>query len=234
MDARKRFYKSADVATLDNGYTVELDGRPVRTPMGNPLSIPTSALAQSVAAEWQNQGDTIIPPSMPLNGMVNTAIDKISTERTAVEQQLLKYAETDLLCYRAGTPEDLDRRQHECWQPLLDWAFDAFGAELVVTRGILPVTQPKGAIKALHEAVSKLGNMELSAVAALTADCGSLVVALAVFADHIDPGQACHVALLDEAYQSEHWGLDKEAEDDQRRHRQRIEQAGSFLYMIGK
>ncbi len=115
----KRFYKS--VTTNDAGGVL-LDGRPVRTPARVPLVMPTPALAEAVAAEWAAQGEEIRPQDMPLTGLANAAIDRVAPEQAAFAASLAQYGETELLCYRADGPPDLIARQHERWDPLLDWA----------------------------------------------------------------------------------------------------------------
>jgi len=41
----RRFWKEATVVALDDGFTVELDGRRVKTPAKRPLTLPTRAMA---------------------------------------------------------------------------------------------------------------------------------------------------------------------------------------------
>ena len=79
----------------------------------------------------------------------NSAVEHVKRERPAVIDHVLKYAGTDLLCYRAEEPAELRDRQHDAWQPLLDWAAETFGARLVVTDGVVPVQQPDDALTRL-------------------------------------------------------------------------------------
>jgi len=207
----KRFYERAVVVEEDGRFTVVLDGRPARTPVGAPLTLPTRALALAVAAEWAAQDGEIQADAMPLTGLANSAVDGVAPDRPGAVVHVVKYAATDLLCYRARTPLDLVRRQHAEWQPLLDWAEETHGAALVVTEGIAPVDQPPAALDALRVAVEALDDMELASLARLTAACGSLVVALAVAAGRIGAGEAYALSQLDETYQIEKWGADAEA-----------------------
>lgn len=228
----KRFYEDAAAVVVAEGYAIELDGRPVRTPMGKPLVLPVQSLAEAIAQEWRDQGDKIDPHSMPLGGMANTAIDRVGTDRSTIMGNLLHFAETDMLCYRAEQPEDLAWRQSEEWQPLLDWAEENIGAYLRVTTGVLPVDQPDETMQALNEKLFHLGDMELTAVASLAAACGSLILALAVAEERIDDEQAFQLSQLDESYQNERWGLDSEAQARQRRLRQDLASATLFLSFL--
>lgn len=232
MTGAKRFYEDAAAVAVAEGFAIELDGRPVRTPMGKPLVLPARSLAEAIAAEWRDQGDAIDPHSMPLSGLANTAIDRVGQDRQTVLDSVLSFAETDLLCYRAEQPNDLVSRQAAGWQPLLDWAGESFGAQLRVTTGVLPVDQPAEALRALTEKLYGLDDMELTAVASLAAACGSLILALAVAEERIDHEQAFHLSQLDETYQNERWGLDSEAEDRQRRLRRDLASAALFLAFL--
>lgn len=207
----KRFFKQAALAPLQDGYTIELDGRPVHTPLGQPLVIAARPLANAIVAEWQAQGETIAPKSMPLAGFANTSIDRVGAERSTVLANLMNFANTDLLCYRAEQPADLAARQHHMWQPVLDWAADVYGVHLITTSGVLPVTQPEQSLQALEEVLSKLDDITLTALASLAAVAGSLIVALAVIDSHLDADHAFEIVHLDVSYQNERWGVDDEA-----------------------
>lgn len=207
----KRFYKSAGVSEGADDFAVVLDGRPVRTPAASPLRLPTSALAEAVAAEWQEQGEHVEPASMPLTQLASTAIDRVPPHRAAVIEELLQFAATDLLCYRATEPQELAELQVRTWQPLLDWAMMRYDAPLRVTAGVMPVPQPDGALAALHRAVSALDDWRLTALQSATAALGSLVLALAMLERRVDAGEATAASQLDELYQIRLWGDDPEA-----------------------
>jgi len=225
----KRFYKDAAVGACEGGYSVVLDRRPVKTPGGLPLVIPSAALAGAVAEEWRAQEETIRPHTMPLTQLAATAVDKVGPARRAVVDQLVSYGATDLLCYRAGEPADLVARQAASWQPLVDWAKETCGARLVVTAGVIPVDQPVSAIDALRTAVESFSDLELTAMAGIVQASGSLVVGLALVLGRIDGEAAFEISQLDESYQMERWGDDSEAVERRRRLRDDIRAAATFL-----
>lgn len=230
----KRFYKTAAVAPAEGGgFAVTLDGKPIRTPAGTPFAVPSLGLAEAIATEWGAQGDTLQPHTMPLMQLASTALDRVGPRRDAVIDELLNYAATDLLCYRAAEPAELAERQQRAWQPLLDWAARRFAAELSVTTGIVPVTQPEPALAALRRATAALDDWRLTALQSATAAAGSLVVALAMLEGEIDADKAFVVAFLDEIYQAELWGDDYEAEDRRDRLRADLEAAQRFARLSG-
>lgn len=232
--AGKRFYKTAAASPVDggeegSGFRVRLDGRPIRTPGGRPLTLPTEALAEAIAAEWQRQGERIDVASMAFTRLAATAVDRVAEGREAVIEMLLSYAGGDVLCYRAEEPADLAARQDERWQPLLDWAADHLGARLAVTRGILPVAQPEPAIAALGRALEGLDGWELTALAVIAQACGSLVLAFALARGRIGFEEAFALSQLDESYQIERWGEDAEAARRRRALHDDIRDAWRFM-----
>ncbi|MDU8946310.1 ATP12 family chaperone protein [Ovoidimarina sediminis] len=210
--AAKRFWTDTQVAEVEGGFEVRLDGRPVRTPFKSPLHLPTRAVAELLAGEWEAQSGTIDPNSMPATRMANSAIEKVAPQCAAVIAHLASYGETDLLCYRAESPEGLVALQAEAWDPWLDWARDTYGAELTTTRGVLPVTQPREAIDALTAPMAAMGPFELAAFHDLVSLPGSLILGLAAAAEAAAPEPLWQAARLDEVWQIEQWGHDDEAE----------------------
>jgi chaperone required for assembly of F1-ATPase len=206
----KRFYREAVSVAAPSGYAVLLDGKPVKTPAKSELAVPSAALAQAIAGEWQSQGETISPLALPLTRLVSTAIDRVEPRRDAVIAEIVNYATTDLLCYRAEDPPELVRRQDAVWQPLLDWAHARFDAQLVVTRGVAPVPQPTPALAALARAVAAHDAMTLVALHLATSTTGSLILGLALVVARLSPDETFAIAELDETYQIERWGEDSE------------------------
>ena len=208
----KRFWKQASATQADGGWQVLLDGRPVRTPAKAALLLPSQALAEAVAAEWDAQEERIDPRAMPATRTANSAIDKLALQREEVAEMLASYGGSDMLCYRAETPAELATRQAAEWDPLLDWAETAHGARLRPTAGIMPVTQDAAALERLAAPVREMEPFALAAFHDLVALSGSLVLALAVIADRLDPEEAWRLSRIDEEWQIEQWGEDEEAE----------------------
>ena len=225
----KRLYDSVATGREDGAFTVLLAGRPVLTPQGVVLRLPTAALAAAIANEWGAQGDILRPETMPLTRLAAIASERIAPMRKGVVDAVLDYAGTDLLCYRADAPQDLVAREERAWQPLLDWAANRWGARLAVAQGILPLRQPAHAIAALRRSVEQASDLELAALSCLVQASGSLVVGLAVLDGCIDADTAFATALLDEEYQAERWGIDAEAERRRRDIAEDIRAAASFL-----
>jgi chaperone required for assembly of F1-ATPase len=206
----KRFYKEAKIVAADGEFAIELDGKPLRTPEKRALLVPTQMLAKAIADEWQGQGVTVSPLSLPLTRLVSTAIDRVTPRRADVIAEIAKYATTDLLCYRADEPHELTERQQQIWQPLLDWAEARVAASFVVTQGVTPVAQTPATLAAIVRAVGELDPMQLVALHLTTTACGSVVLGLALLGERISAEEAFAAAQLDETFQIERWGEDAE------------------------
>jgi chaperone required for assembly of F1-ATPase len=211
----KRFWK--DVAVIQRG--IMLDGKPVRTPGRLPLVLPTDALAEAVADEWRAVEKDIKPQEMPLTGLSNAAIERISPDTDAYAAGLAVYGETDLLCYRADAPPPLVERQAAIWDPLLEWARTRYDIAFTVTTGIIHRPQPAETIARLAHAIAARDAFELAALSPIVTIGGSLVVALMIAEDAIDPDAAFDACHLDELWQAELWGEEWMAADTRAAHR---------------
>ena len=208
----KRIYKSVAVADVPDGFAVQLDGRPVRTPAGKPLVIAGHGrLAAEVAREWEAQSEIIRPSTMPLTQLAATALDRVGPERPAILEHLEAYAQTDLLCYRAQSPAELRARQDELWHPLVQWLEAETGAALAVTEGVMAVEQSPQALTHVRARFDGLDLWRLTAAQAAAAASGSAVLALALALGRLDGQQVFDLSQVDEAWQAALWGEDAEA-----------------------
>lgn len=208
---QKRFWKEANVVPAEGGFTVQLDGRAVKTPATAPLIMPTRAMADAAAKEWNAQEGHIDPRTMPVTRSANAAIDKVIPQQTEVVDLIAAYGESDLLCYRAETPAELVTRQSEGWDPLLAWADAALGAPLLVTAGIIHQEQPAQSVARLHALVHDQTPFALAALHDLVALSGSLVIGLAALHGHAGAEALWQISRIDETWQIEQWGPDEEA-----------------------
>jgi chaperone required for assembly of F1-ATPase len=225
----KRLYKKAGIEGDRGRYRIVLDGRQARTPGRADLAVPWEPMARAIATEWDVQKEVVSPLTMPLTRLAATAIDRIGPHRDQIVDIMVQFGSTDLLCYRADAPEDLTRRQHETWQPLLDWAEQALGARMAVTIGVVPVPQPEEALVALKCVVEAFDDFRLAAASSAAAATASLILALALAAGRIDAKTAFEASQLDESYQIERWGLDSGVAERRRRIESEIAAAARFL-----
>lgn len=207
----KRFYKDVSVAADAEGFAVHLDGRGARTPGKARLVMPSEALAEAVAAEWDAQASEINIATMPLTRLANTAIDGVAARMTEVRADIVSYAGSDLLCYRAEHPDGLVASQNEAWDHVLGWSKAKFGAALVTTQGIMPVEQSDEELAKLDRALADESVFPLTAMHIMTTLTGSALLALAVRHGHLNAPAAWAAAHVDEDWQIALWGEDAEA-----------------------
>ena len=227
---RKRFYRAA---TAGEGapYPLLLDGRPVKTPAGNTLAAPALSLAQAIAAEWDAQGERIDPAAMPLTRLANTIIDGVAPNPGPVAEEIAKYLGSDLLCYRASTPEGLVARQSQHWDPVLAWAREAHGARFVLSEGVVFVDQPEAAVAAAGAAVPS-DPWRLGAVSLITTLTGSALIALAVAAGRLSVNGAWVAAHVDEDWNMDFWGRDELAMQRRAARFADMQAAGTVLRLV--
>lgn len=229
----RRFWTTASAVPVEGGFTVHLDARPVRTPLKAPLVVPTLALAEAVAAEWQAQEKTVNPETMPFTRTANSAIDKVMPQFAAVADMLAEYGGSDLLCYRADGPADLVALQARHWDPILDWARAELGADLTRTTGVMHVAQPETSLETLRAHVHALSAFQLAAFHDLVAITGSLVLALAVARGRLTAEAAWTLSRVDEDWQISLWGEDEEAAESAALKRAALLQADRFFALCG-
>lgn len=228
----KRFWKQAEVVAEAAGWGVALDGKPVRTPARKPLVVPTGALAEAIAAEWNGAGERVDPLAMPLTGLANAAIDRVGADPASFAEGLARYGESDLACYRAEAPQALAVRQARSWDSLLAWARRRFDVDFATTVGILHVPQPRATVQRLAHAVASLDPFRLAGLSPLVTIGGSLVAALAVLERALEPAQAWEAVTIDERWQAEQWGSDSEAEAALEARRRDFMAAARFLDLL--
>jgi len=225
---RRRFYEQATVAETQDGYSVLLDGRMIRSPARRPLAAPVRPLAEAIAAEWQNQGEMVDPGTMPLTRLANSVIDGVAFAPDPVRAEIAKYLGSDLVFYRAGFPEPLVQRQAVHWDPMVAWARDGLGARFVLSTAIVHVRQPDHALTAAAAAIPK-DPWRLGAVHSITTLTGSALIALAVAHGRLSVDAAWAAAHVDEDWNMEQWGRDELALERRSFRRAEMDAAATVL-----
>ena len=207
----KRFYKEVAIASDGDGWRVTLDGKALRTPNGNPLSLPYEVLAGVIADEWRAQQERIDLQSMYNTRLAHVAIDRATRAAAELAAEAVRYAETDLVCHLADAPPKLRDRQQASWGPLREWAADEMGVRLKAVVGIIPQEQPKESLEAMRRHVAALDAFRLAGLVHGVALLGSAVLGLAVERARLRASDAYELSRLDEQFQIELWGEDAEA-----------------------
>ncbi len=200
----KRFYKTVTLGPKsDQGFQLFLDDKPVRTPAKQIFFIPDQTSANVIAKEWESQGEEIIPASMPVSQMTMTLIDRVVPHRAALEEEILNYIDTDLICYRADEPEQYKKAQEEKWNPFVGWFKQKFDLELQTTSGLAPLTQSPEIHQAIKDHVHKLADAPFMAFYLATLGTGSIILALAYQTRSFSNSQVLDAAFAEEKAKDE-------------------------------
>lgn len=227
---RRRFWKTAEVAG-EGPFGVALDGRPVKTPLKAPLAVPTRALAEAMAGEWGEQGEKIDPFAMPMTRLANTAIDRVRPERERIVEEIVQFAASDLVCYRAAEPADLVALQAEAWDPIIDWAMRRLDAVFTVGPGVVHRAQASAALERVRALLSSRDEWALTAIHNFATLTGSGLLAAMLAEGAIAPEDAWAAAHVDEDWQASQWGADEEAEARRLRRWGEFMEAWRFLQL---
>lgn len=212
-NTKKKFWKDTSVEAQGDGFAVLLDGRGLKTPAKTQVIVPTRAIADAVAKEWDAQVEEIDPLQMPATRWANAALDKVALQFDEVADMLADYGGTDLLCYRADSPQGLIDRQSKAWDPLLAWAADQLNARLTPVEGVMFQAQDAAALEQLRTQVHEFSNFELAAFHDLVSLSGSLVLGFAAVHEYAPIEALWDLSRVDEHWQEEQWGEDEEASE---------------------
>jgi chaperone required for assembly of F1-ATPase len=219
----KRFYREAAAVEGPDGWHVALDGRQVRTQGARVLVLPNRRLAELLTSEWAAQGEEIDPRSLPMRDLADYALDVVAQDPAAAVAALLRYAETDTLCYRADPDEPLWKRQQAVWEPLLSMCEAREGIRFQRVSGVMHRAQDDSALAALRARLEALNYLTLAALTTLASLSASLVIGIAALEPDADGEALWNAANLEEDWQAELWGRDWEAEE------RREKRKGDFL-----
>ncbi|APG63340.1 hypothetical protein LPB140_11700 [Sphingorhabdus lutea] len=227
----QKFWKEAAISHDENGYNILLDGRGIKTPEKRSLAVPHIKMADAILAEWDGVADgaKIDPAAMPFTGFANAAIDKIAPNKAEFAEGLGQYAEADLFCYHATSPQELVERQAAIWTPRLNWAAAYYGVEFTIIHGIMHQDQPAETRQKLRGALNGLSAWQLAAMAKLIPISGSLVASLMIVENAEAADALWPEICLDELWQEEQWGADEFAIKNRRDREKDFLLAAQFL-----
>ncbi|MDA0708286.1 MAG: ATPase [Proteobacteria bacterium] len=225
----KRFYKDVTIKSHEDDFVILLDGKFVKTPEKNLLTIPTEKMAKIIQDEWQAQEDKIKPHLMPITKLANTAIDRVDKRKSEIIKMLVEYAVSDQVCYRADNPPDLIQQQNDIWDPLIKWLYETHRINLKITTGIKFIDQENIALDKFRSVFESMESFPLTAYYNMATILGSVTIGLNLYQGQISIEQAWNAGQLDENYQISIWGVDEEAEIRRKNLKSDLEYASQFL-----
>ena len=230
----KRFYQTVSLEKSDGGYAIHLDGRPIKTPMKQSLQVSSEPLARAMADEWEAQVDVIDHEAMLFTKLANTAIDRVAPRRHEIVNEIVSYAGSDLLCYRASEPASLQAREAMSWDPFLEWLKATYNVQLQTTGGIIHVSQEESQLQRLGQVLSPYDDLSLTVLHNLTTLIGSAILPLALIETDWEEDHIWQVAHIDEDFQIERWGQDEEAQARRKKRRIEFDQTYAFFQLAAQ
>ncbi|KAG5728292.1 hypothetical protein E4T56_gene19200 [Termitomyces sp. T112] len=214
---KKRFWNDVGLEKRDSVYVVTLDKRPLKTPSGKVLALPEnkSMMASLIAAEWDHQETLLKPHALPATSVTARAIDGLAEQetRSAVQEALLKYLDTDTICFYQDYPPQLERLQAEHWDPLLEWARKTYDVEINKAESILFCAQPEATKEKFRQVIAKFDQWQLAALERATYTTKSFIIGLALVTKHLTVEQAALAATVEVCSQIERWGEVEDTHD---------------------
>lgn len=198
----KRFYTLVSTRKTDEGHAIQLDGKTVKTPLRQDLVAPTKSLAEAIVLEWAAQEEKVKPETMPLTQLLTTAIDKIR-DREAITESVMRYIDTDLVCYWTKEPEALAKKQKEIWGRWVKWFDEHFEVPLYTTQKIDAIKQDPEAHKRVWNYIETLDAYYFTVLHVTTSLSGSVILALAFSEGEATPDEVFEASYLEELYRGE-------------------------------
>ncbi len=233
----KRFYKLVSIDKTGGGYHILLDGKPVKTKSGAYLCAANEAIATRIMTEWAEQKEHILPDTMPFTQILNTKIDRVSKEREEMSKYVLKYMDTDLICYFADNPPELLDKQKQAWQIWLDWFEKEFGIALETTTGLAALTQDSCAHEAAADFVHALDDEHFTILQLVTSISGSVILGLAMIKGTANAAQVFDACFVEESfrealYDAEKYGADPALEKEQKAKMRDFNAAHDYIALL--
>ena len=143
--------------------------------------------------------------------ILSFGIDKIKKNKNNYLQEIFKYINTDLICYRAEKPDDLVKLQTKMWNPILD-RFEKEDLKFNQFVGVMPRSQPKSSIEKFKKKFKKYDEFEISCFLKLTQITGSVILSYSLLKKYFSEKYIFDCSVLDEKWQSKQWGEIEEIE----------------------
>ena len=203
----KRFYKLVSSKKTNDGHVIQLDGKSIKTPLGQDMCAATKSLADAIILEWAGQEEKVKPETMPLTQILTTSLDKIR-DREAITESCMRYLDTDLVCYWTKEPEELAKLQKENWGSWVKWFDSHFEVPLYTTKNIDAIKQDEEAHKRVWNYIESLDDSYFTILHIMTSLSGSLVLALAFSEGDISPQELFEASYLEELYRGKLYNED--------------------------
>ncbi|GAA6101054.1 ATP synthase mitochondrial F1 complex assembly factor 2 [Tachysurus ichikawai] len=205
---RKKFYQDVRISQGEGGqFEINLDRRKLKTPGGKLFTVPNEALAIAVATEWDVQKDTLKFYTMHLTTLCNTALDNpTQRDKDQMISAVLKFLETDTICYRVDDPPGLVELQKNEWDPVMDWIEKRYNVVIGSSSNIMGPQIPEKTKETFRQHLKSYNLWSLTGLEYVISQLKSLILSFGLIDRHLTVEQAVLLSRLEEEFQIQHWG----------------------------
>ena len=208
----KKFWKKIEIRqSSSKKFHLLLDNKKLTTPMKKELVLPSEILVNEVLREWDQNSDNINKDDLVFYGVLSTAIDKVNLEKDAYVNDIIDFIDTDLICYRAESPNDLIALQNKSWNPILLLIEKYIDVKIKVFKGIMPSNQDQKVHTEIKKLISNLSDVQISVLHRITNLIGSIFLSLCILKKDLLKEDAFECSFLDELWQAKNWGHEEDA-----------------------
>ena len=208
----KKFWKKIEIRqSSSKKFHLLLDNKKLTTPMKKELVLPSEILVNEVLREWDQNSDNINIDDLVFYGVLSTAIDKVNIEKDAYVNDIIDFIDTDLICYRAESPNDLIALQNKSWNPILLLIEKYIDVKIKVFKGIMPSNQDQKVHTEIKKLISNLSDVQISVLHRITNLIGSIFLSLCILKKDLLKEDAFECSFLDELWQAKNWGHEEDA-----------------------
>ena len=196
----------------ENGfYNLFINNKEIKTPENALFNFREKIFPELILKEIKRFNLKNLNQSLYYN-IFTLAKDKIFFDKKKYIDEVMKYINTDLICYWEQKPEDLYTLQIDNWSKQLkklkkeELKFD-------YTFNILPIEQNKSSIELLKNKLIKLDDVILACLLILTKTTSSLLLSYLFATYRIKPIDLYKNTYLHEIWQSNKWGIVEEEKE---------------------
>ena len=201
--------KRLKIVSLNNNYKILVNGNLASYDGKKEISLPYQNLILKIFEEIENNFGKV-PKQLSYASLSYNSVIKKECGFKKTINELLEYFHCDLICYRAESPKELKSIQKYYWDPIVLKMKKKLNINLKVFIGISYFPQNIEDERKIKIILNKLNEFELTVLENFIRLSGSFSVSLLVFLNCLNVQSAWKISILDEMWQMEKWGIDKE------------------------
>ena len=190
-----------------NNFVYCRNNKNLKTTKGNIIKVEGQGFAQKILNKIEKEKN--IKDSNFLK-LLFFSSDLDVKQRCIIKKSIIKYLDTDLVCYRANKGTELEKMQSKYWDPYIDFCERSFKLNYKKNYTIMPSIQE---ISNTDKVVKVLDNMDkytLTAFFFLVEVTNSIIISLNILYKSVSYNLVWRDCNLEEEYNQLKWGIDED------------------------